>query len=189
LLLLALLALAFADSSSSSSSSSLNYGVDDDDSTDKTDRAGRVAFNKANNVEQFVTKYWDVIKKLCPYWPRKDNEDCEFEAKTCLLEQLTKQGELKDHITLEEKCKPKGSKKSYRNAIQVAENYGQKMANYALLKEREVKTLCHNDDDPCKNNVECKILSGLNKVYGDIVSLKGCAPLPVDSSVSVSSSD
>ena len=105
-----------------------------------------MATNKANNIEQFVTKYFDVIRKLCPYWPRVDNQKCEIEVQRCLLMQLTEQGELKDHITQQGDCKPKSSDKAFRRAVTVAFNYGQKVSASERLRARA----CVRDEFLCR---------------------------------------
>ena len=183
LVLLALLSLATANTkaieaelNALSSSMSSNFGVDDDD-TDASDMAGQKAHNHANNVEQFVTKYFDVIMKSCPYWPRSDYYSCETVVMACLLEEVTKLGELKDHITLKQKCKPG---KKAKNAADVASNYAIRMATYVTEQEKWAKTFCGHGDDDCKDNVECRILADIATKYSKAVQLRNCPAKSLD---------
>merc|ERR1712000_390799 len=115
LLPLALIAIAFADHHKevdplhyqvdiTSEDSSYNFGVDDDD-TDKSDEAGRRAWNRANNVAQMIQNKIEKAHNECDYWPRKDNERCLRAVTACILEPLTLIGELKRHMNLiSERC-------------------------------------------------------------------------------------
>merc|ERR1712000_66843 len=187
LLPLALIAIAFADHHKevdplhyqvdiTSEDSSYNFGVDDDD-TDKSDEAGRRAWNRANNVAQMIQNKIEKAHNECDYWPRKDNERCLRAVTACILEPLTLIGELKRHMNLiSERCDELnlGNNKGAKAAIKSAKASAKQVVEYVLKQERWAKTFCGSQDDACKDNVECKILADVADIYRDNIELQAC---------------
>merc|ERR1712072_83557 len=146
-LLFAIVMFVTASSDSSDDDDSTHYGVDDDD-TDASDRAGRMATNRSNNLVELVATMAEKSKSLCPYWPQDDREDCYREVMQCLFEPL-KQGELDDHLDISGSCND-----DFGDATADAIRRSLNLKKKALNMERNIKRECGHDDDDCKDNVE-----------------------------------
>ena len=168
LLLLALTMVVFA-AHHDDDDDSTHYGVDDDD-TDASDRAGRIATNRSNNLVELVEEMAEKSKSLCPYWPQDDREDCYREVMQCLFEPL-EEGELEDHLDISGSCSD-----NFDEATEDAIKRSANLKKKALQMERNIKVECGHDDDDCKNNIECRFLWDLAVAYPEFVELEDCEP-------------
>jgi len=146
------------------------FGVDDDD-TDASDVAGRVAFNKANQLRELLQSKVHRATHLCPYWPRSEYIACYNMCVRCALNLLAT-GELADHVKLSPaQCVTTGTFGTAAANAQVSENL---IWKYFINHEKDVKKICKPGDDVCKNNVECQIMHEVAQVYPNTVTLVNC---------------
>merc|ERR1712146_390882 len=159
-----------------SSTKTGNYGVDDDD-TDNSDVAGRIAHNKSNNLRELIDRKLRRAQKLCPYWPRRDYAQCTEDIVRCLLVRMSEEGELSDHLDLRGGDDCDGD---FDSANDDAEGQSRDIFLEALKLERSAKRECHNDDDACKDNVECQFLADLAAKYPTVVRLVDCPQIDLE---------
>ena len=152
----------------------MRSGLFGNDDSDNSDRAGRIAHNKSNNLRELVDRKLARAQRLCPYWPRAEYRQCTNNAVRCLLEPLADEGELSDHLNVRGSCDDGSDAGSDANG----ESRGITIA--ALKLERRAKKECHDNDDECKNNVECQFLADTAAKYPEVVRLVDCPQIDLE---------